>query len=85
MERQGRMMISPKYSIEDYECLGLSIDSNEGVWEKAIDIVNDRFWGRYFQAIHILGRNRYGKYDVDKVERNGFACWSMLFFNMSMD
>lgn len=69
MERYGRTYISPEYTREDFLELGLSLESFDWVWQRALDIFEDRFQRRYFDPIGIL---------MGDVNRNGFAIMALL-------
>ena len=74
MERNGMPMISPHYSAQEYINLGLCEDSDEDTWNKAIEIVKDRFYSRFFSVIRYLSTDwRTRQYNKEKAERNGFG------------
>ncbi len=74
MERNGEAKISIKYKAEDFYNLSLSIESDEEEWNKAIDILIDRFEERYFSTIHYLSFDfKQRKKSIDKIEKNGFV------------
>lgn len=63
MLEENTFYISNKYTISDYCNLKLNLNSSEDIWEKAIDIFNDKINGRYFEAIEELsGNNETKKY-----------------------
>lgn len=72
MERNNKVKISLKYTSKDYYDLRLSIESNEAKWNKALEILSDRFNERYFSTIHYLSSDFEGK-SKDKIEQHGFA------------
>ena len=57
MQQSGIGYISPRYKKDDFINLNLQINSNEYIWEKAIDIFKDRMEGRYFNIIDELKWN----------------------------
>ncbi len=77
MEVNGIGMISERYSAKDYIDLNLSINSDYFTWDKAIEIVKERFDERFFSTIHYLSmkysKNIRSYYDSEKIKRNGFA------------
>ncbi len=76
MERHGIGMISLKYQPKDYFDLHLRVD--EGDWDKAIEIVDDRFRERFFSTIHDLSFDyEENRVSVSKVEKNGFAIMAL--------
>ena len=48
------ILISPNYKIRDYTELDLRIDSDQEIWNKAIDIFKDRVEGRFLLLIQEL-------------------------------
>ena len=46
------MKIAPKYTSDDWKALNL--DNKENDWQKAIDILHSRLYGRYIEPIDIL-------------------------------
>ncbi len=62
-----RVFISPHYGPEKYIELNLKANSPEQDWCKAIDIFQDRMYGRYFNAIDILlnETRRFPKEGID--------------------
>nr|WP_318000329.1 hypothetical protein [uncultured Faecalibacillus sp.] len=66
MEKNGKIYISQKYRKTDYKNLNLELNSDEEKWETAINIFEDRIYGRYFKSIDILLNNN----DLDTT---GFA------------
>ncbi len=66
MEKDGKIYISQKYKKTDYKNLNLELNSGEEKWETAINIFEDRIYGRYFKSIDILLNNN----DLDTT---GFA------------
>lgn len=78
MERNGVGKISLHYSARDYLDINLSTTSSEEDWNRAIDILKDRFNERFFSTIHYLSTDfsRQGK-TVDKIEKNGFAIMAL--------
>lgn len=78
MERNGRIMISPEYSVYDYKNLNLTCDSNEYIWKQAIEMIRNRFEDRFFSTISYLDGSLYThEYNTYKVERNGFAIMAL--------
>ena len=78
MERNGMPMISPHYSAQEYINLGLCEDSDEDTWNKAIEMVKDRFYSRFFSVIRYLSTDwRTRQYNKEKAERNGFAIMAL--------
>lgn len=61
--------ISEKYTYEDYLKLNFKVDSPKDIWEKAINIFEDRIRTRYFLAIGKL-MQRTDRYEM---RRYGFA------------
>lgn len=61
--------ISDKYTYEDYLKLNFKIDSPQNIWEKAIDIFEDRIVTRYFLAIDKLMERK----DIYSMCKYGFA------------
>ena len=64
MERNGIGMISLHYSANDFRDLNLEINSDEQIWDVAIEMFRERFEERYFDPIRELMYNP---------EKNGFA------------
>ena len=51
---KGRIFISSRHTVEDYENLKLNIDSSLNEWNKAIEIFNDRINSRFIEPINCL-------------------------------
>ncbi|MGG6312403.1 hypothetical protein [Paenibacillus macerans] len=69
---QNEIYISPKYILEDYLDLNLSLNSNDQDWDKAIDIFADRIEGRFLLLIqhysdNIRLDNRYIDYSFSSM------------------
>lgn len=62
-----RLYISPHYNPEDYTILNLRVDSPEKDWNRAIDIFQDRIYGRFFNAIDIL-LNETRRFPTDGID-----------------
>jgi len=78
MERNGIGMISLRHSAQAYIDLGLSMSSDEGTWNKAIEMVEERFKERYFSTIHYLSFDyKVKEKTVQKFEKNGFAIMAL--------
>lgn len=77
MENNGRGMISPNYSTQDYINLNLSINSGEETWESAIRMLEERFYERFFSTIHFLLCDSNRRYSKEKAEKNGFAIMAL--------
>lgn len=65
------IMISPKYTLADYQNLNVTTNSDTKTWNKAIDIFVDRIYGRFFAPIETLLN------DFDAPEKNGFAIMAL--------
>ena len=85
MERDGINFISVKFSREDYLNLNLQVNSNQNKWSKAIEILKDRFYGRYFDVIENLyvdwseyKTSRRKRINYFKVEKNGFTIMAII-------
>ncbi len=61
--------ISPKYSRRYYIKLGLNMDSPPDVWKDAVEVLRDRFYGRYFEPISQL---------IEGTRENDFAAMSII-------
>lgn len=68
MERNGVGMISQNYSAQDFNNLNLTINSDDVIWNRAIEMFTERFEERYFRPINVLSRD---------IEPNGFAIMSI--------
>lgn len=58
--------ISRKYKREDYKKLDLKLESSREDWKKAVDILDDRIYGRYLRPIEnmIKGFNEYNGEEI---------------------
>ena len=54
MEIRGHTYISGKFKPADYLRLNLQTNSSQSEWEKAIEIFDDRLYGRYFRPMNYL-------------------------------
>ena len=68
------IMISPKYTLADYQNLNVTTNSDTKTWNKAIDIFVDRIYGRFFAPIETLLN------DFGAPEENGFAIMALSCF-----
>ena len=68
METKGEIKLSPKYKKDDYSKLNLNANSDDQVWDQAIEIIKDRIYGRYFNQIDLLSND---------INANGFAIMAL--------
>lgn len=59
---RDRIYISPRYYLEDYLALNLSLTSDEQDWRRAIDIFADRIEGRFLLLIQECSDNITANY-----------------------
>lgn len=68
MENNNRILISPRFSKDDYLDLHLTQNSSDEIWIQAVSIFDDRLYGRFWQPINILSSN---------INENGFAIMAL--------
>lgn len=68
MEYNSEIYLSPKYKKNDFRDLHLSVDSNDDVWRKAVEIFTDRIEGRFLSQIQIL---------TNDINTNGFSIMAL--------
>lgn len=68
MENDGTIYISPNFSKYDFLNLKLELSSSDKDWQKALEIFDDRFYGRFWGSIQNLSTN---------VNVNGFAIMAL--------
>ena len=68
MEVKGEINIAPNYQKEDYLELKLTINSDIQSWEKAVEILKDRIYGRYLNQIALLSAD---------INANGFTIMAL--------
>jgi len=68
MENDNRILVSPRFSKEDYLHLQLNQNSSDEIWLQAVSIFDDRLYGRFWQPINILSAN---------INENGFAIMAL--------
>lgn len=68
MENDNRILISPRFSKDDYLDLHLTQNSSDENWIQAVSIFDDRLYGRFWVPINILSTN---------INENGFAIMAL--------
>jgi len=74
----NNIYISPRYCLEDYLELNLSLTSTEQTWEKAINIFADRIEGRFLLLIQEYSENIRANYRHIDYSFSSIALCSLL-------
>lgn len=75
---KDRVYISPRYYLEDYLALNLSLTSDEQTWQRAINIFSDRIEGRFLLLIQEYSDNITANYRYIDYSFSTMALCSLL-------